>query len=212
MDGEADGFSLVGKGATNGLLDPPAGVSAELNATTGQETIDGFHQAEVALGDEVEDGQAAVVVIGGKFHHEAKIGFDHEFAGMVFASADPAGEAEFLLPIQEGGFADAFKVGLQGGGEVFATREDLTISAGGFCCHTRLDRPRAGTFGLFLQSFVSWKRGMRCSSCRIQSRRSWGRERPLCFSIRVRAFSISASVQEGVVMGSVCGGGSKSTK
>ena len=47
---------MVGEGASDGLFDPPACISAKFNAATGFEAVDCFHQAEISLRDQVEDG------------------------------------------------------------------------------------------------------------------------------------------------------------
>ena len=77
MNGEADGFTLVGEGAADGLFDPPAGVGTKFDSTARLEPFDRFHQAEVTFGDEVENWQAAVFVICGELDHEAEVGLDH---------------------------------------------------------------------------------------------------------------------------------------
>ena len=56
MNRETNRFSLVGEGASDGLFDPPACISAKFNAATGFEAVDCFHQAEISLRDQVEDG------------------------------------------------------------------------------------------------------------------------------------------------------------
>jgi len=151
MDGKADGFALVGEGPADGLFDPPASVGAELHPAAGLEAVDGLHQAEVALGDQVEDGQAAVVVIGGDFHHEAEIGFNHQLPGAAIAPADAPGELHFLGAVEEGSLADALEVGLKGGGEIFLPNDRCLLS-GDFhvCFHRGLERHDWITFGLFL--------------------------------------------------------------
>ena len=160
VDRETDRLALVGQGPADGLLDPPAGVGAELHPTAGLEAVHGLHQAEVALGDEVENRQAAVVVVGGDFHHEAEIRFDHQLAGRLVAAANATGEFDLLGAIEEGGLTDALEVGLKGGGEIFLP-DGRSLLSGDFhlCFHTGLDRSPCRTFGLFLwgANFVKGK-------------------------------------------------------
>ena len=148
---EADGLALVGESPADGLFDPPAGVGTELHPTARLEAVHRLHQAEVALGDQVKDGQAAVVVVGGDLHDQAEIRFDHELAGAAIAPADAAGELHLLVAIEEGGLTDALKVGLKGGGEIFLPHNRSLLS-GDFhvCFHTELDHHTPRTFGLFL--------------------------------------------------------------
>lgn len=118
MNGKTNGFALGGEGSADGLFDPPAGVGAEADIPLGIEAVDCFHEAEVSFGDKIEKGKPAMFVIGGKFYNEAEVGLDHEFAGGGVATADAFGEDEFFGAIEEGGFADALEVGLEGGGEL----------------------------------------------------------------------------------------------
>jgi len=151
VDGKADGFALVGEGPADGLFDPPAGVGAELHPAAGLEAVDGLHQAEVAFGDEIENRQAAVVVIGGDFHHEAEIRFDHQLAGRLLAAANATSEFDLLGPVEKGGLTDALEVGLEGGGEI-PLPNNRSLFSGDFhvCFHRGLERHGWITFGLFL--------------------------------------------------------------
>jgi len=152
MDGEADGLALVGEGPADGLFDPPAGVGAELHATAGLETIDRLHQAEVAFGNKIQNGETAVVVIRGDFHDEAEIGFDHELAGAAFPAADTAGEFHFFGAVEERGFPDALEVGLKSGGEILFPNDRSFFSADFHVCfHMGLERHGWITFGLFFE-------------------------------------------------------------
>lgn len=110
VDGEADGLGLVGEGAFDGLLDPPGGVGGELAAFVGVEALDGFHEADVAFRDEVEQGEAVVGVVLGDFDDEPEVGSDHVGAGSGVAYLDAVGELNFLIGGEEGGFSDFSEV------------------------------------------------------------------------------------------------------
>ena len=156
MNGKTNGFALIGEGSADGLFDPPAGVGAEADIPLRIEAVDRFHQAEVSFGDEIEKGKTAVIVIGGKFHNEAEVGLDHEFASGGVTTADAFGEGEFFGAIEQGGFADALEVGLEGGREFDVGAGKLGFSGGcGFCIHTRLDRRECVTFGLISEGVDS---------------------------------------------------------
>lgn len=120
MDGEPDGFPLVGEGAFDGLFDPPGGVGGELAALGGVEAFDGFHQADVAFVDEVEEGEAVVLVIAGDFDDQAEVGLDHVFAGAEVAGLDTGGEGDFLLRSEQGDLADLAQIQSVGGVPVVA--------------------------------------------------------------------------------------------
>src|SRR5437588_842304 len=55
VDGQADGAARVGDAPGDGLADPPRGVGGELEALAPVELLDGVHQAQVPLLDEVEE-------------------------------------------------------------------------------------------------------------------------------------------------------------
>ena len=86
---QADGAAGVGDAAGDGLADPPRGVGGELEALAPVELLDGVHEAEVALLDEVEQRQARRLVLLGDRHHETQVRL-HEGALGVLALADGA--------------------------------------------------------------------------------------------------------------------------
>jgi len=88
------------------LLDPPSGVSGEFAALCGIEAFDGFHETDIAFGDEVEERHAEVCVIVGDFDDEAEIGADHQVAGGFVALLDFGGEFDFLFDGEQGDEAD----------------------------------------------------------------------------------------------------------
>src|ERR1035438_7739048 len=62
---DADRAGLVRNGAGNGLANPPRCISRKLVAAAILELVDGFHQADVAFLNEVEELEAAVGVLFG---------------------------------------------------------------------------------------------------------------------------------------------------
>ena len=83
VHGDADGATLVGEGAGDGLADPPRGVGRELEALGVVELLDGPHEAEVPLLDEVEEGEAPVAVALGDRDHEPEVGLDERLLGLL---------------------------------------------------------------------------------------------------------------------------------
>ena len=79
----ADGAGLVRDGAGDGLANPPGGVGRELVAAAVFELVDGLHQADVALLNEVEELQAAVGVLFGDGDDQAQVGFDQLALGLL---------------------------------------------------------------------------------------------------------------------------------
>jgi hypothetical protein len=127
VDGDADGAGLVGEGPGHGLADPPGGVRGELVAARVVELLDRPDQAEVALLDEVEHGQAPADVPFGDGDDEAQVGlyqaaFGHpahddepvEVQGELGVEVGGAGE---LLLGEQPGFDAAGQFDLLGGGQ-----------------------------------------------------------------------------------------------
>ena len=80
---DADGARLVGNRASNGLPNPPRGVSRKLVAAAVFEFVDGLHQADVAFLNQVEELQAAVGVLLRDRNHQAQVGFDQLALGLL---------------------------------------------------------------------------------------------------------------------------------
>src|SRR3984885_2802198 len=73
---DTDGAGLVGDGAGDGLTDPPGGIGREFVTATVLELVDGLHEADITLLDEVEELEAAVGVLLRDRDDESKVGFD----------------------------------------------------------------------------------------------------------------------------------------
>ena len=76
VDRDADRARLVGDRAGDRLADPPRRVRRELVAALVLELVDGLHQADVALLDQVEELQAAVRVLLRDRDDEAEVRLD----------------------------------------------------------------------------------------------------------------------------------------
>ncbi len=156
MDGEANSFALGGESTADRLFDPPASVGAEADIPLGIEAVDRFHQSEVSFRDEIKEGEAAVVVIGGEFYNETEVGLDHELACGGITTADAFGEGDFFGAIEKRGFADALEVGLEGSRKFYVRIVKLGFSgATSFCIHTGLDGRRGRTFGFIFKGQFS---------------------------------------------------------
>src|SRR3569832_2089684 len=78
---DTDGARLVSDRAGDRLTDPPGGVGRELVAAAVLKLIDGLHQSDVALLDQVQELQAAVGVFLGDGDHQAQVRLDHFLLG-----------------------------------------------------------------------------------------------------------------------------------
>ena len=77
VDRDADRPALVGDRARDRLADPPRRVRRELVAAAVVELLDRADEAQRALLDEVQEGQAAAEVALGDRDDEAQVGLDH---------------------------------------------------------------------------------------------------------------------------------------
>src|SRR5579872_6817146 len=97
VDRDANRARLIRDGARDGLPDPPGGVRRELVAALVLELVDGFHQADVALLNEVEELQSAVRVFLRDAHDEAKVRLD-ELGLRLVSDALPFPDRVVRLP------------------------------------------------------------------------------------------------------------------
>ena len=74
MDGDADRARLVGDGPRDRLPDPPRGIRRELEAAPVVELVDGAHETDVALLDQVQERKPSVHVLLGHRDDEAQVG------------------------------------------------------------------------------------------------------------------------------------------
>jgi len=76
VHGDADRARLVRNRTGDGLADPPGGVGGKLVAPLVLELVDGLHEADVALLDEVQELEPPVRVFLGDAHDETQVGLD----------------------------------------------------------------------------------------------------------------------------------------
>ncbi len=109
--GQPERPALVRQGVDDRLAHPPDGVGDELDALVGVEALGRLDQPDVALVDQVEEGQAAAAVALGVGDHEAQVGLDELLERRLVTLADLAAE-DFLLfgrdPVQSRNFFEIF--------------------------------------------------------------------------------------------------------
>src|SRR5205807_1439800 len=89
VNGDADRPCLVGDGPGDGLADPPGGIGRELEALRVVELVDGPHEPEVPLLDQVQEQHSPVAVTLGDGDHKPKVGLDELFFGLPPVEDDP---------------------------------------------------------------------------------------------------------------------------
>src|SRR5580658_4511203 len=144
VDRDTNRAGLIGDGARDGLANPPCGVRGKFVAAAPLELVDGFHQADVAFLNQVEELQAAVGVFFRDGNDQAKVGFDQLFFGLLgfgFAAVD---ERERALEFREADFAGFFDVFQFG-----ASRAEFLARFGRYITFGSIDAPfEAARFAL----------------------------------------------------------------
>ena len=107
---QADHPRLLADGLQDGLADPPHGVGDEVVALLHVEALDGVHEPDVALADEVRERKALVLVLLGHVDDEAEVRPDQLLLGQLLVLRRPPRELLFLLPRQERDLVDFLEV------------------------------------------------------------------------------------------------------
>ena len=110
---DADRARLVGDRARDRLPDPPGRVRRELEALAVVELLDRADQAERALLDQVEEGEAAAEVPLRDRDDEAQVRLDHLRLRGHVAALDPLGQVDLLVGGQQRHLADLAQVEAQ---------------------------------------------------------------------------------------------------
>ena len=103
VDRDPHRAGLVRDGARDRLTDPPGGVGRELEALAVVELLDGAHQADRALLDQLEEVEALVAVALGDRDHQPQVGLHHAVLGVEVAALDALGELDLLVRGQQRG-------------------------------------------------------------------------------------------------------------
>jgi hypothetical protein len=97
MHRQSDRPPLLGDRAGDGLADPPCRIGGETVAFGGVELLDRAHQADVALLDEIQQGQTAPDVFLGDRDDQPQVGLDQVLPGLAPA-LDLLFERKTLFP------------------------------------------------------------------------------------------------------------------
>src|SRR5262245_40130882 len=101
-----DGAGLIGDSAGNGLANPPRGIRGELVAAAVFELVHGFHQADVAFLDQIQELQPAVGVFLGDRDDQSQVGFNQLALGGlgVYVALDDLALGPLQLLVGNAGF------------------------------------------------------------------------------------------------------------
>ena len=119
VEGHAHDAALFADGLQDALTNPPNGVGDELKAAGFVELLCGFHQADVALVDEVVERHALVLILLRHRHHKAQVGLHQAFECLFVAMADALCQFHLFVHGEEFQTANL--------GEIFVNRCITTI-------------------------------------------------------------------------------------
>src|SRR5688500_13295413 len=97
VHGHSDRARVVGHSTLHRLADPPRRVGRELEAAAPVELLDGAVEAERALLDEIQEGDAEAAVALGDRHDEAQVRLDHAALCEQVALLHPLRERDLLV-------------------------------------------------------------------------------------------------------------------
>ena len=112
---------LSAERAGHRLADPPGRVRRELEAPAPVELLDGADEAERALLDQVEEGEAAAAVALGDRDDEPEVRLDHLLLGVLVAGLDALGEVDLVCGGEQRDPADVLEEELQRVGGLLST-------------------------------------------------------------------------------------------
>ena len=101
---------MVGNCPGNGLADPPRSIGGEFIALGIIELANGLDQAQIALLNQIEQGQAASNVALGNGHNKAQVRFDHLVVRFLIAFSHLLGKLRFLIRGEKRNFADLLEI------------------------------------------------------------------------------------------------------
>ena len=106
MNRQANHAGLIDQGAFDVLAYPPGRVSGKSKAALRVEFLDGPHQAEIAFLDQVQQGQAAMLVMPRQRHHQPEVALDQRGSCRGIALSRQPAVVLLLVGIQQSRLAE----------------------------------------------------------------------------------------------------------
>jgi hypothetical protein len=107
VSGDADGFTGVDQSTFDGLLDPVTGIGTEASVHVGIKAFDCTQQAEVALLNEVLQGQPLAGVVAGDVDNQSQVGSHHLIpSGIVAMRFDSVSQLPLFFTGEQGSLID----------------------------------------------------------------------------------------------------------
>src|SRR5438128_4935513 len=120
MHGEANRLLLIGERSFDRLLDPPRGVGGKFSTLRRIEALDGFHQADVALRNQIEQRQSKIRIIVRDLNDQAQIRTNHQGASFLVAALNFGGEFNLLVGSEQRDLPDLTQVNLYSSIAIFS--------------------------------------------------------------------------------------------
>src|SRR5215203_2890912 len=110
VDGNSDGPPLVSNRSLYGLTDPPRSIGGEPKASVGVELPNCLHKTDVALLDQIFEGQTTPTRLLGYRDNKPQVLLDESLAGSFVTLLGSLGEVYLLLVGQELALVDSSEV------------------------------------------------------------------------------------------------------
>ncbi len=110
MHRDTNGARLIGNRASDGLANPPGSIGRKFVAAAPFKFIHGFHQADVALLDQIQELQTAIRIFLGNGHDQAQVRFDQFLLGLLGFRFAAMNDREGALQFREPDFAGLFDI------------------------------------------------------------------------------------------------------
>ena len=109
-------LQLLSTYSLDGGADPPHRIGSEAEALVGIETFHRLHQADIAFGDDLRDGQAIAAIAHRDLGHQAQMAGDQPACGLGIAMLlEALGEHVFVFGREKGKLTDLGQVTRQAG-------------------------------------------------------------------------------------------------
>src|SRR5215208_7130665 len=153
VDGNPDGPPLVRNRPLYGLTYPPRGIGGEPKAPVGVELPNRPHKTDVALLDQILEGQTTPTRLLGYGDYKPQVLLDESIAGSIVTLLGPLGEVYLLLVSQELAPADSGKVARN---QLRSLYHSLLALICVNCFGHRLSSPRAWRKLAWTPTSITW--------------------------------------------------------
>src|SRR5437762_14294867 len=123
MHGEANRLRLIGERAFDRLLDPPRGVGGKFSTLRRIEALDGFHQADVSLRNQIEQRQSKIRVIVRDLNDQTQVRANHQSTSFLVTALNFGGEFNLLLRSEQRNLPDLAQVNLYSSIAIFSSHK-----------------------------------------------------------------------------------------